>query len=145
MDSLNLTSLIKKVAVLVAVTGVTSLISLPVLAQLNPHPSIFNEPPYHRSYSQRPGPRLKHRRGHKRQLSAQGPRQPAPPNGAPPARGSQRSAPPDGAPPARGSQRSAPPDGAPPARGSHRSAPPDGAVPARGSHRSAPPDGAVPG
>ena len=67
----NRTSLLKKVAVLVAVTGVSSLITLPALAQLNPRPSIFNEPTYNRSYRPRPGheprhgprPRLGHGRG----------------------------------------------------------------------------------
>lgn len=85
MNLLNRTSLIKKasvsvsrtVAVLVAVTGVSFSISFPVLAQLNPHPSIFREPPYNRFQSRpprhkpghrpghRPGPRLGHEPGHR--------------------------------------------------------------------------------
>jgi hypothetical protein len=44
MNALNPTSLLKKVAVLLGVAAATSLISFPVLAQINPNPSIFNEP-----------------------------------------------------------------------------------------------------
>lgn len=56
------TDLIKKLAGLVGVAGVSVLIGFPAGAQqqggvLNPHPSIFNEPPYNRSRStqQTPG------------------------------------------------------------------------------------------
>lgn len=51
MNKLTRTSLSKKLAVLMTVTGVSSLISLPVMAQLNPRPGIFNEPPYNRLQS----------------------------------------------------------------------------------------------
>ena len=93
MNTLNYTSLIKKLAVLLAVTGVSGSISLPVLAQVNPHPSIFNEPPYNQSYSPRPGHQPKHRPGHKlghrpgRLLGlgpADGPQGGTPPTGGPP-------------------------------------------------------------
>ncbi len=51
MNKLTRTSALKKLAVLMTVTGVSSLISLPVMAQLNPRPRIFDEPPYNRLQS----------------------------------------------------------------------------------------------
>jgi hypothetical protein len=61
MDKLKRKTWIEKLAVLIAVTGVSFLISIPVFAQLNPHPSIFKEAPYNRFQRQRP----KHRRKYK--------------------------------------------------------------------------------
>lgn len=51
MNELTRTSLSKKFAVFMTVTGVSSFISLPVMAQLNPRPRIFDEPPYNRLQS----------------------------------------------------------------------------------------------
>ena len=50
-----------RLAVLMAVISVSSAISLPVLAQVNPHPSIFDEPLY--SHRHRRGHRLGHCHG----------------------------------------------------------------------------------
>lgn len=49
MNSPERANLIKKLIGFVGAAGITSLMSSPVLAQLNPNPSIFNEPPYNRS------------------------------------------------------------------------------------------------
>lgn len=62
MNKLTRTSLSKKFAVLMTVTGVSSFISLPVMAQLNPRPRIFDEPPYNRLHS----PPKHHHPKHKR-------------------------------------------------------------------------------
>jgi len=56
MKTQHHSDLIEKLACLVAVAGVSVLIGFPVGAQnpggaVNPHPSIFNEPPYNRSRS----------------------------------------------------------------------------------------------
>lgn len=113
MNTLNHTSLIKKLAVLVAVTGVSGSISLPVLAQVNPHPSIFNEPPYNHSYSPRPRHRPKHRPKHRPgpllgQEPADGGPPPAQRPGDQPGYGPQGGEPPTGGPPP------VPPAGTPP-------------------------------
>ena len=55
MNSLNRINS-NKIAVLVATAGISALISLPATAQSNPRPSIFNEPPYNRSYGPPQGP-----------------------------------------------------------------------------------------
>lgn len=54
MKAQNHSNLLKKLAALVGVAGVSVIIGLPVEAQqqggaINPRPSIFNEPPYNRS------------------------------------------------------------------------------------------------
>ena len=51
MNETNRTSLSKKFVVLMTVTGISALISLPVMAQLNPRPRSFDEPPYSRPRS----------------------------------------------------------------------------------------------
>jgi hypothetical protein len=61
MDTLKRKTLIETLAVLITVTGVSFLISIPVLGQLNPHPSIFKEAPYNRSHRQRPKRKPKYR------------------------------------------------------------------------------------
>ena len=61
MNTLNYLSWLKKVTVLIIVTGTSLSISLPAFAQLNPRPSIFNEPPYN-SLQGAPGPRPGHHR-----------------------------------------------------------------------------------
>ncbi len=100
MNALNRASLLKKLALLVAITGISSSISIPVLAQTNPRPSIFNEPPYNRSYP-RPGHRPKHgprHHGHgPGRMLGQGPA-----DNGPPAGGSVDNGPPAGSPPGRG-------------------------------------------
>jgi len=74
---MNYIKLLQKFAVLVAVAGVGAAISPPLSAQLNPNPSIFNEPPYNRGLNTPPPPRP-------RQGPAYG-RPPLPPGyGAPP-------------------------------------------------------------
>ncbi|BAZ40200.1 hypothetical protein NIES4101_61610 [Calothrix sp. NIES-4101] len=65
MNLFNRITLLKKLAVLAVATGISFLISMPVLAQTNPRPSIFKEFPYNRSSNhrtrQRPKRTLKHR------------------------------------------------------------------------------------
>ncbi len=56
MNAFNRVNLIKKVAVLLAVTSISSLISLPVLAQSSPRPTIFSEAPYNRQDGAKPKP-----------------------------------------------------------------------------------------
>lgn len=87
MKALNPTSLLKKVTVLLGVAAASSLISFPVLAQLNPNPSIFNEPPYNGSRCPRPDSRRSlrpaecGRRGRYRQAIYGGPPAPGPGKG----------------------------------------------------------------
>lgn len=54
MNSLNSTTQFKKLSVVVIIFSISCFISNPVLAQTNPRPSIFNEPPYNRSRNYRP-------------------------------------------------------------------------------------------
>lgn len=56
MDILNKSHLLKKIVVLVVSLGVSAAIAPGASAQLNPRPSIFNEPPYNR-VAPRPEPR----------------------------------------------------------------------------------------
>jgi|GEM_PF-6615198 len=56
MNAFNRVNLIKKVAVLLAVTSISSLISLPVLAQSSPRPTVFSEAPYNRQDGAKPKP-----------------------------------------------------------------------------------------
>jgi len=56
MNAFNRVNLIKKVAVLLAVTSISSLISLPVLAQNRPRPTVFSEAPYNRQDGAKPKP-----------------------------------------------------------------------------------------
>ncbi len=79
MNILNEANLLKKMAILVVSLGVSYVIAPGAIAQSNPRPSIFNEPPYNR-VAPRPEPK-RGRHGH--------PPKPRPPsprstNGAPP-------------------------------------------------------------
>ena len=58
IETRNHSNLLKKLAGLVAIAGVSALINFPAEAQgvLNPTPSIFNEPPYNRSRTAAPTP-----------------------------------------------------------------------------------------
>ncbi|KAM3114837.1 hypothetical protein [Phormidesmis sp. 146-33] len=51
MNLLNHNGLAKRLSALVGAVGTAALLGLPALAQVNPNPSIFNEPPYNRSQS----------------------------------------------------------------------------------------------
>lgn len=54
MKLLNSTSPLQKLAGFVGAATATALMGLPALAQLNPNPSIFNEPPYNRARTAQP-------------------------------------------------------------------------------------------
>lgn len=87
MKALNPTSLLKKVTFLLGVAAASSLISVPVLAQLNPNPTIFNQPPSKGSRCPRPDSRRSLRpaecgpRGRYRQAIYGGPPAPGPGKG----------------------------------------------------------------
>jgi hypothetical protein len=53
MNLFNRITLLQKLAVFAAATGIIFLISIPVKARTNPHPSIFKEFPYNRSTNHR--------------------------------------------------------------------------------------------
>ena len=102
MNILIQANLLKKIAILVVSLGVSYAIAPGAIAQSNPRPTIFNEPPYNR-VAPRPEPR-RGRHGH--------PPKPRPPispqstNGAPPPRPRYGGAYPT--PPAGGSRRNDP-------------------------------------
>lgn len=54
MNALNSTTQFKKLPLVIIITAISLLNIIPVLAQTNPHPSIFNEPPYNRFHNYRP-------------------------------------------------------------------------------------------
>lgn len=114
MNTQNRTSLLK-MAFLAGFAAISSLVSLPASAQ-NPHPTIFNEPPYNQRSGPpqkvHPGHRLGHHRLKPRSDQAQGLRRPPGDGNAPPDNGPRLRRPPgDGNAPAP--QPDAPPPNRP--------------------------------
>ena len=89
MNILNEANRLTKMAILVTSLAVSAAIAPAASAQLNPHPSIFDEPTYNRAFAPRPKPRHRNRAEPLRGRHGHAPR-PKPPmsprsiNGAPP-------------------------------------------------------------